>query len=80
MPHAARHEPRPRRCPGPADAAAAGDRPRGGFPGPLVVGQVGWENDRGFPDVTAGVRLAEALGVPVERLAEGVDDPAGDES
>jgi hypothetical protein len=24
-----------------------------------------WENDRGFPDVPAGVRLAEALGVPV---------------
>jgi transcriptional regulator with XRE-family HTH domain len=39
----------------------------------------GWENDRGFPDVAAGVRLAEALGVPVERLAEGVEDPAGDE-
>ena len=39
----------------------------------------GWENDRGFPDAAAGVRLAEALGVPVERLAEGVDDPADDE-
>ncbi len=38
-----------------------------------------WENDRGFPDVAAGVRLAGALGVPVERLAEGVEDPAGDE-
>ncbi len=39
----------------------------------------GWENDRGFPDVAAGVRLAEALGVPVERLAEGVEDPGEDE-
>jgi transcriptional regulator with XRE-family HTH domain len=40
----------------------------------------GWENDRGFPGVAAGLRLAEALGVPAERLAEGVGDPAGDES
>jgi transcriptional regulator with XRE-family HTH domain len=40
----------------------------------------GWENDRGFPDVAAGVRLAEALGVPVERLAEGVEDPADNEA
>jgi putative transcriptional regulator len=39
-----------------------------------------WENDRGFPNVAAGVRLAEALGVPVERLAEGVEDPAEDEA
>jgi hypothetical protein len=39
-----------------------------------------WENDRGFPGVPAGVRLAEALGVPVERLAEGVEDPAEDEA
>jgi transcriptional regulator with XRE-family HTH domain len=39
-----------------------------------------WENDRGFPDMPAGVRLAEALGVPVERLAEGVDDPAQEEA
>jgi hypothetical protein len=31
----------------------------------------------GFPTVPAVVRLAEALGVPVERLAEGVEDPAG---
>jgi len=28
----------------------------------------------------AVLRLAEALGVPAERLAEGVDDPAGDEA
>jgi transcriptional regulator with XRE-family HTH domain len=35
-----------------------------------------WENDRGFPHLAACLRLAEALGVPAERLAEGVDDPA----
>jgi transcriptional regulator with XRE-family HTH domain len=40
----------------------------------------GWENDRGFPGLAAGRRLAEALGVPVERLAEGVDDPARDDA
>ena len=35
-----------------------------------------WENDRGFPGVPASLRLAEALGVPAARLAEGVDDRA----
>ena len=35
-----------------------------------------WENGRGFPAAPAFLRLAEALGVPAERLAEGVDDPA----
>ena len=35
-----------------------------------------WENGRGFPSMAAFLRLAEALGVPAERLAEGVDDPA----
>jgi transcriptional regulator with XRE-family HTH domain len=35
-----------------------------------------WENDRGFPGAPVFLRLAEALGVPAERLAEGVDDPA----
>jgi hypothetical protein len=35
-----------------------------------------WENDRGFPDVATGVRLAEALGAPVERLADGAEDRA----
>ena len=35
-----------------------------------------WEHDRGFPGAPAFLRLAEALGVPAERLAEGVDDPA----
>ena len=38
-----------------------------------------WENDLGFPGVPAFPRLAEALGVPTERLAKGVDDLAGDE-
>jgi transcriptional regulator with XRE-family HTH domain len=39
-----------------------------------------WENDRSFPTVaTAFLRLAEALRVAPERLAEGVDDPAEDE-
>jgi transcriptional regulator with XRE-family HTH domain len=38
-----------------------------------------WEANRGFPGVQAGLRLAEALGVPPERLAEGVEDPAEDE-
>jgi transcriptional regulator with XRE-family HTH domain len=37
-----------------------------------------WENDRGFPSVAAGLRLAGALGVPVGRLAEGVEDQAED--
>jgi transcriptional regulator with XRE-family HTH domain len=36
----------------------------------------GWEGDRGFPTLPALLRLAGALGVPVERLAEGVEDPA----
>jgi transcriptional regulator with XRE-family HTH domain len=39
----------------------------------------GWETDRGFPNINALLRLAKALGVRVERLAEGVDDPAADE-
>ena len=38
-----------------------------------------WENDRGFPGIPAFLRLAEALGVPAERLAEGADDPAENE-
>ena len=38
-----------------------------------------WEGDRGFPCLPALVRLAEALGVPVERFAEGVEDPHDDE-
>jgi transcriptional regulator with XRE-family HTH domain len=39
----------------------------------------GWEADRGFPGLPAGLRLPRALGVPVERLAEGVEDPAEDD-
>jgi DNA-binding XRE family transcriptional regulator len=35
-----------------------------------------WEAGRGFPGLPASLRLADALGVPVERLAEGADDPA----
>jgi transcriptional regulator with XRE-family HTH domain len=38
-----------------------------------------WEGDRGFPDLRALVCLATVLGVPVERFAEGVEDPGGDE-
>jgi transcriptional regulator with XRE-family HTH domain len=38
-----------------------------------------WEGDRGFPGLPALLRLAEALGVPVERFAEGVEDPHEDE-
>jgi hypothetical protein len=32
-----------------------------------------------MPGLAACLRLAEALGVPVERLAEGTEDPAGEE-
>ena len=39
-----------------------------------------WEADRGFPNLPALLRLAAALGVPVERFAEGVEDPAGQEA
>ena len=35
-----------------------------------------WEGDRGMPGVPVSLRLAEALGVPVEGLAEGAEDPA----
>ena len=38
-----------------------------------------WEADRGLPGLPVLLRLAEARGVPVERLAEGVEDPAGQE-
>jgi hypothetical protein len=36
-------------------------------------------SDRGMPDLPAALRLAAALGVPVERFAEGVEDPAEDD-
>jgi transcriptional regulator with XRE-family HTH domain len=39
-----------------------------------------WEGDRGFPGLHAALRLAGALGVTPERLAEGVEDPAEDEA
>jgi transcriptional regulator with XRE-family HTH domain len=39
-----------------------------------------WEHERGFPGVPALLRLAEALGVPVERLAGGLNDPAKERS
>ena len=32
-----------------------------------------------MPGLPALLRLAQALGVPPERFAEGVEDPAGDE-
>jgi transcriptional regulator with XRE-family HTH domain len=38
-----------------------------------------WENGRGFPSLAACLRLAGVLAVPVERLAEGAEDPAEDE-
>ena len=38
-----------------------------------------WEANRGLPGLPALLRLAQALGVPPERFAEGVEDPAGDE-
>ena len=38
-----------------------------------------WEGDRGMPGLPVLLRLAGALGVPVERFAEGLEDPAGDE-
>ena len=36
------------------------------------------ENGWGCPGVPAFLRLAEAMGVPAERLAVGADDPAED--
>ena len=39
-----------------------------------------WEHDRGFPGVPASLRLAEALAVPAERLAGGVNDLARNEA
>jgi transcriptional regulator with XRE-family HTH domain len=45
---------------------------RAGVPASILRNR---EGDRGMPGVPALLRLAEALGVPVERLAEGVEDP-----
>ena len=36
-----------------------------------------WDADRGMPGLPVLLRLAGVLGVPVERFAEGVKDPAG---
>jgi transcriptional regulator with XRE-family HTH domain len=38
-----------------------------------------WEGDRGFPSLPAILRIAEVLGVSVERIAEGVTDPVEEE-
>jgi transcriptional regulator with XRE-family HTH domain len=38
-----------------------------------------WEGGRGMPGLPVLLRLAGALGVPVERFAEGVEDPAEEE-
>jgi transcriptional regulator with XRE-family HTH domain len=35
----------------------------------------GWEAGRSMPGLPALLRLAQALGVPPERFAEGVEDP-----
>jgi transcriptional regulator with XRE-family HTH domain len=35
-----------------------------------------WEADRGMPGLPISLRLAKALGVPGERFAGGVEDPA----
>src|SRR5690349_587680 len=56
-----------------AGLSRAGLARRAGVP---VTTLRNWENGRGFPALPAFVRLAKALGVPPERLAEGVDDPA----
>jgi transcriptional regulator with XRE-family HTH domain len=39
-----------------------------------------WDRDRGFPALPAALRPAEALGVAVERFAEGMEDPAEEEA
>jgi transcriptional regulator with XRE-family HTH domain len=36
-----------------------------------------WEGDRGFAHLPVLLRMAEALGVTTERIAEGVDDLVG---
>ncbi len=38
-----------------------------------------WEHHRGFPRLRALLRMPEALGVTVERIAEGVEDPGEEE-
>jgi transcriptional regulator with XRE-family HTH domain len=34
-----------------------------------------WEGDQGMPGLPRSLRLAKVLGVPLERFAEGVEDP-----
>ena len=38
-----------------------------------------WEGDRGFPGLPALLRLAQTLGLRVERFAEGIEDPEEEE-
>jgi transcriptional regulator with XRE-family HTH domain len=38
-----------------------------------------WEADRGMPGLPAALRLAAALGAPLERFAAGVEDPTEEE-
>jgi transcriptional regulator with XRE-family HTH domain len=38
-----------------------------------------WEGDRVLPGLPVLLRPAKALGVPVERFAESVEDPTGEE-
>jgi transcriptional regulator with XRE-family HTH domain len=67
-----------RRChPGsPAPLSRAELAPRVGVP---VSTLRHWEGDRGLPGLPVLLRLAQTLGVPVERFAEGVEDPAREE-
>ncbi len=62
-----------RALPGNADLSRAELARRAGVP---VSTLRHWEHDCGFPGVPAFLRLAQALGVPAERLAEEVDEPA----
>ena len=59
---------------GKAGLSRAGLARRAGVP---VSTLRNWEGGRGMPGLPALVRLAGALGVPVERFAEGVEDPRG---
>jgi hypothetical protein len=53
-----------------AGESRAGPARRAGVPASTLRN---WEGDRGFPGVQAGLRLAAAQGVTLERLAEGVE-------
>jgi hypothetical protein len=56
-----------------AEGDDAADLLRGSVP---ICALRNWEGDQGMPGIPAALPLAEALGVPTERLAEGVEDPA----